>query len=320
MTHSVTPSDRAGRADHADGPHPRRRTLLTAGAVTSLAAAVTLSGGGTAHAAGDRATPGDLRGRLRALERKHSARVGVYGHNLATGRKVGYREDRLFPMCSLFKSLAAAAVLRDLDHDGTVLAKRIRYTKDDLLVHSPKTCENLATGMTVEELCDATVRYSDNAAGNLLLRELGGPTAITDFCRDIGDRVTRLDRWETALNSAEPWREEDTTSARAIGRSYGRLILGTALERADRERLTDWMLRNTTSGNRFRAGLPKDWLIADKTGGGSYGTNNNAGIAWTPDGAPLVLAVLTTKPDQPTATPDDPLVRDAAEALGESLV
>ncbi|MBB5122967.1 hypothetical protein AF335_14350 [Streptomyces eurocidicus] len=77
--------------------------------------------------------------------------------------------------------------------------------------------------MTVGELCDATIRFSDNLAGNLLLRELGGPTAITRFCRSIGDRTTRLDRWEPELNTAEPSRVTDTTSPRAIGRTYGRL-------------------------------------------------------------------------------------------------
>ncbi|CAM5726680.1 hypothetical protein SGLAM104S_06944 [Streptomyces glaucescens] len=80
---------------------------------------------------------------------------------------------------------------------------------------SDETRKHLAEGMTVAELCDVTIRYSDNAAGNLLLRELGGPTAITRFARSLGDTVTRLDRWETELNSAEPWRVTDTTSPRA---------------------------------------------------------------------------------------------------------
>lgn len=141
--------------------------------------------------------------------------------------------------------------------------------------------------MTVAELCEVAITYSDNGAANLLLRELGGPTAVTRFARSLGDRVTRLDRWEPELNSAEPWRVTDTTSPRAIGRTYARLVLGDdALNRADRELLTHWLLSNTTSGKRFRAGLPPTWTIADKTGSGSYGTTNNVGLAWTPEGTP----------------------------------
>lgn len=269
-----------------------------------------------AHAS---ATGTGVSARLRELELQHNARVGVFARNLGTGRSVRHRADELFPMCSLFKTLASAAVLRDLDRDGEFLSRRIHYTAADLPEDgSDKTREHLADGMTVAELAEVAITFSDNGAGNLLLRELGGPTAITRFARSLGDRVTRLDRWETELNSAEPWRITDTTSPYAIGRTYGRLVLGDALNRPDRELLTHWLLNNTTSGTRLRAGLPKTWTVADKTGGGSYGTNNNAGIAWTPDGTPILLAILTTQPEQ-SAARNDVLVADTAKALADAL-
>ncbi|ORT55235.1 class A beta-lactamase [Streptomyces sp. CB03238] len=257
-------------------------------------------------------------GQLRALERRHGARLGAVARNTVTGATVLYRADERFPMCSTFKTLAAAAVLRDLDRHGEVLAKRVRYTRDDLVENSDKAEEYLATGMTVAELCWAAICFSDNTAANLLLRELGGPAAVTRFCRSLGDGVTRLDRWEPQLNTAEPWRVEDTTTPAAIAGTYERLVLGTALNRPDRERLTGWLLANTTSTYRFRAGLPADWRLADKTGGGAYGTNNDVGVAWTPDGAPVVLAVLTTKPEQ-DAPADNPLVRDTASVLAAAV-
>lgn len=298
---------------------PTRRTVLALGAGTALAAV--MSTGGTAHAA-----PSDRRGtsrQLAALEREHSARLGVYARNMATGATVRYRADERFPMCSTFKTVAVAAVLRDLDRDGTFLGKRIRYTaaETDKSGWAPVTGkeENLAHGMTVEALCDAAIRHSDNAAANLLLRKLGGPTAVTRFCRSLGDRVTRLDRWEPELNSAEPKRRTDTTSPHAIGRTYADLVLGTALDAQDRERLTHWLLGNTTSDEQFRLGLPKDWKVADKTGAGAYGTGNDVGIAWTPDGTPIVLAVLSTHPDAPKAQTDRPLIARTATLLAGAL-
>ncbi|MQS05409.1 class A beta-lactamase [Streptomyces alkaliterrae] len=298
------------------------------GALAALA-----GGGGAAHAAGGtaqvRSGGGDaVRGaagvsrRLRALEREHDARIGVFAYDTGTRRRVLHRADERFPMCSVFKTFAAAAVLRDLDRDGDFLAKRIRYSRQeaDDSGYAPVTGrpENIARGMTVGELCGAAVSESDNAAANLLLRELGGPRSITRFCRSVGDDVSRLDRWEPELNSAEPWRVTDTSSPRALGRSYARLVLGDALEPGDRTRLTDWLLANTTNGERFRAGLPADWLLGDKTGAGSYGTNNDAGVAWPPGRAPLVLVVLTTK-FEPDAAPDNTLVRRTAELLAEEL-
>ncbi|MFD6081014.1 class A beta-lactamase [Streptomyces hydrogenans] len=309
---------------YSQHPGASRRTALALGAGTALTAALGLAGAGPAHALtapAGRAEDG-VAARFRALEERYGARLGVHAHDVRTGRTLAHRDDERFPMCSTFKTLAVAAVLRDLDHDGTFLARRLHYTAAYVARSgwSPVTgsTENIARGMTVAELCDATIRFSDNTAANLLLRELGGPTAITRFARSVGDPVTRLDRWEPRLNSAEPWRITDTTTPRAIARTYGRLVLGRVLEPADRALLTDWLLRNTTSLARFRKGLPADWTVADKTGGGEYGTNNDVGVTWPPDGGPILLSVLTTRPE-PEAEGVDELVAAAAAVVAEEL-
>ncbi|MGW7552679.1 class A beta-lactamase [Streptomyces rimosus] len=299
-----------------------RRSMLGAG--LGLGGALAL-GSTTASAASAGTTPSENPAavrRLRALEREHQARIGVFALNLATGASLLHRAHELFPMCSVFKTLAAAAVLRDLDHDGSQLARVIRYTEADVTKsgHAPVTKDHIDTGMTIRDLCDATIRYSDNCAANLLLRELGGPTAVTRFCRSLGDPVTRLDRWEPELNSGEPDRRTDTTSPYAIARTYQRLVLGNALNRPDRALLTDWLLRNTTTLTTFRTGQPKGWTVADKSGGGdTYGTRNEAAIAWTPDGAPVLLTALTHKPSLPTAPGDTPLIIKLATVLSEAV-
>ncbi|MFG2179405.1 class A beta-lactamase [Streptomyces abikoensis] len=301
------------------GAHPSRRAMLALG--TGAALAATLTTGGSAVAATPRRED-EITRQLKEWERKHSVRIGVYARDTATGRTVEYGAGDAFPMCSVFKTLAAAAVLRQ-DRHGELLGKRIRYTeqflKDSGYADSTKKPENLANGMTVAELCAAAVSESDNAAANLLLRELGGPTAITRFCRSIGDDTTRLDRWEPELNSAEPDRETDTTTPGAIGRTYERLVLGHALTRPDRERLTGWLIANTTNKQRFGKGLP-GWTLADKTGGGSdYAVANDVGIAWPPHRrAPIVLAVLTTSLSA-TAPTNNQLVADIAGLVGTAL-
>ncbi|MFJ4378937.1 Exo family class A beta-lactamase [Streptomyces albidoflavus] len=310
---------------HPSTSRPSRRTLLTATAGAALAAATLVPGtahassGGRGHGSG---SVSDAERRLAGLERTSGARLGVYAYDTGSGRTVAYRADELFPMCSVFKTLSSAAVLRDLDRNGEFLSRRIFYTQDDVeqADGAPETGkpENLANGMTVEELCEVSITASDNCAANLMLRELGGPAAVTRFVRSLGDRVTRLDRWEPELNSAEPGRVTDTTSPRAITRTYGRLVLGDALDPRDRRLLTSWLLANTTSGDRFRAGLPDDWTLGDKTGAGRYGTNNDAGVTWPPGRAPIVLTVLTAKTEQ-DAVRDDGLVADAARVLAETL-
>jgi beta-lactamase class A len=293
-----------------------RRSLLSAGLAAASTAVLT--------PAVSRAAPvvspfGRAEGQLRDLERKYAARLGVYARNVRTGQVVTHRADERFAMCSTFKTIAVAAVLRDQDRCAR-LDKVIHYPPADVLPVSPVTEMNVANGMTVGDLCAAAIQPSDNTAGNLLLRQIGGPAAVTRFFRSIGDPVSRLDRWEIDLNAAVPGDLRDTTTPRAIGRSYEMLVLGRALPVADRGQLVSW-LKDTTSAasvERLHAGLPRDWVIADKPGTGGYATANDVGVAWTSEGNPIVLAVLSSKSTE-DAPVDNALIADAARILAYAL-
>ncbi|WP_395321343.1 serine hydrolase [Variovorax sp. UC74_104] len=131
---------------------------------------------------------------------------------------------------------------------------------------------------------------------NLLLKELGGPAAVTAFARGIGDQTFRLDRAEPELNTSIPGDPRDTTTPAAMSDSIQRLVLGDALGAAQRDQLKTWLLGNTTNTERFLAGVPAGWKVGDKTGAGSYGTTNDVGVLWPPVGAPIVLSVYLTFP------------------------
>src|SRR6185312_6461384 len=140
------------------------------------------------------------------------------------------------------------------------------YTKEQLLGVSPATTKNLARGMTVAELCEAAVIYSDNCAANLLLAAAGGPGAVTAFWRRLGDTVTRLDKIEMALNL--PDGEKDTTTPAAMMGNLQAMLLGDALSFASRDRLLGWMHANTTGAAMLTPPGRAPILIACYTQGG----------------------------------------------------
>ncbi len=178
----------------------------------------------------------------------------MFAVDTGTGATVVHRADERFALCSTFKTLAAAAVV---DHrPGARLDERIPYGTADLVPYSPVTEKHTGEGMTLRQLCDAAVRYSDNTAGNLLLRDIGGPRGLTAYARRLGDRVTRLDHTEPELNGNPPGDPRDTTTPRAIAADYRALVLGDALPAAGRTLLTDWLVRNTTGDRRIRAAAP----------------------------------------------------------------
>ncbi|MGE2734056.1 class A beta-lactamase [Mycolicibacterium vaccae] len=260
----------------------------------------------------------DVRQALEELERRHNAQIGVYAVNLDTGKTVAFGDDRMLAMCSTFKGYAAAAVLQRARRGELALTDAVPVEAADIQPHSPLTEPRVGTTMTLAELSVAAVQQSDNAAANLLLRTLGGPPAITEFARSIGDDRSRLDRWEVELNSAVPGDPRDTTTPRAIGTGYRNLLTGDALAPDDRALLEVWMRGNETSS--MRAGLPEGWTTADKTGSGDYGTTNDVGIAYGPAGQRLLLSLmLRSAADDADAPSLRPVVGDVARLLVAEL-
>ena len=229
------------------------------------------------------------------LEAKSGGRLGVAVIDTRDGSLTQHRGDERFPMCSTFKVLASAAVLKMSGADLAGLQRRIRFEKSDLVDYSPVTGEHTGgDGMRLAELCEAAITRSDNTAGNLLLKNIGGPEGLTSFARSLGDEVTRLDRIETELNEASPGDVRDTTSPNAMAANLRKLLVGDALLPAARDQLGAWMAANKTGDTRLRAGLPKNWRVGDKTGTGRRGTNNDVAIVSPPDRQPLIVTVYLT--------------------------
>lgn len=72
------------------------------------------------------------------------------------------------------------------------------------------------------------------------------------------------------------------------------LVAGDALSHPSRDQLTAWLVANQTGGAKLRAGLPGDWRVGDKTGGGDWGTTNDVAVIWPSGRKPLIVSVYLT--------------------------
>ncbi|MCJ2132982.1 class A beta-lactamase [Methylobacterium sp. J-026] len=239
------------------------------------------------------------------IEHRVGGRIGVAAGS-ADRIVLRHRAEERFPMCSTFKVLAVAAVLARVEAGPETHGAMVSYGAGDLLSYAPVTRKALeasrGTGqLSVNDLCAAAVEWSDNTAANLLLARLGGPEGLTAWLRRIGDPTTRLDRNEPALNSARPGDPRDTATPEAMHATLGRILLGSVLTPASRERLEGWMVGGQTGLKRLRAGLPQDWTVGDKTGTGVNGTVNDVAILRPPGRAPVIAAVYITGSPMPAA-------------------
>lgn len=199
-------------------------------------------------------------------------------------------------MCSTFKWVLAAAVLRHVESRTLSLQDRLSYGEADLLEYAPVAREHAREGfMTVEASMEAAVTVSDNTAANLLLREIGGPMGLTQFIKANGDSVTRLDRDEPLLNVNKPGDLRDTTSPRAMVGLMRHLLCGQTLSEEHRALLIGWMRACETGRRRLRAGFPSGWTVGDKTGSGLRNAVNDVAIAVPPGRAPILVAAYMSE-------------------------
>ncbi len=229
------------------------------------------------------------------IERRIGGRLGVSA--VRAGRApLGWRAQERFRMCRSFKWLLVAEVLRRVDQGEESLGRRIAYGSADLMSYAPATRAHLSEGaMTLADLCAAAVTLSDNTAATLLMRNVGGPAAVTALARRLGDPTTRLDRWEPQLNEGPASDIRDTTTPAAMRADLQAALFGPVLSRGSRAQLLAWLEETATGLGRLRAGWPKGAKTGDKTGSNpGAGIAADVGVVWPPGGgAPLFAAVYT---------------------------
>ena len=243
---------------------------------------------------------GAAEARLQDIEQRNPGRICVAILDVASGKRIEHRADEPILLCSTFKVLAAAKILQRVDAGLEKLDRRVIFAKSDVVDYSPITGERAGDpGMTVSEICEAALVHSDNTAGNLMLASFGGPGAITAFCRDMGDKFTRIDRAETEMNYPDgPNDRRDTTTAAAMAENLRKLFFTDVLSNRSRAKLAAWMITCTTGDARLRAGLPKYWLTAGKTGTNNdkFGNANDVAVVCPTDRPPLIISAYCEIP------------------------
>ena len=231
------------------------------------------------------------------VEKALNAHVGVSVYDTATKETWRYNGDKRVPLTSTFKTLACAKLLSDVDKGNSTLNQLVMVEKASLVTWSPVLEKQVGQSITLGQACAATMRMSDNAAANMILNHTGGPQALTLFLRDLGDKTSRLDRFETTLNEARPGDPRDTTTPNAITSTLNTLLFGKALSSGAQAQLIQWMKDNQVADNLLRSVLPPRWQIADRSGAGGYGSRGITAIVWPENRAPIIVSIYITQTD-----------------------
>ncbi|AKG73018.1 class A beta-lactamase [Salinicoccus halodurans] len=293
----------------------KRNTVVTAAFILAAIMLMGCSDKGENKAEGQE-TKKNTDDAMGQIEKEYDANLGVYALDTGSGQTVSYNADERFAYASTHKALAAGVLLQQNDIEE--LGRTVEISEADLVNYNPVTEDYVGEAMTLEQLAEASLHYSDNTAGNLILEEIGGPEGFKRALRDMGDDVTNPVRSEPNLNEFIPDDPSDTSTPRALTSSLKSLTVGDALPGEKQKLLIDWLKGNQTGDTLIRAGLPENWEVGDRTGAATYGTRNAIAVIRPPGGEPIFLAVLSNK-DKKDAEYDDELIQRATEETIKAL-
>ena len=253
-----------------------------------------------AHSAADE----KLRNEIDTLWKKFPGRAGIAIYTPFSDDIIGRRQTERFPQQSVSKMWVALTILEQEAAGKLSLDKKIRVTRDDIVVFSQPIKQYLSSQdsfeMPVRELLAHAINASDNLANSVLIRVAGGPQAINQMLDRRKVQSIRFGPGEVLLQSAIAgleWRPEyrkgngfkeqrsriPMEKRRAALEKYLAspldgaapgtivLVLKRFGERAADDpgaKLLKLMAGTYTGRSRLRSGLAPGWSLAHKTGTG----------------------------------------------------
>ena len=253
---------------------------------------------------------------LAELEKKYDAVIGFYAVDMESGKKFSYKANERFSYCSTHKVFTVAELLRQKNISDLEEVKN--FSAEDILSYAPITKEHVADGMTLAEICSASIRWSDNTAANLILQEIGGVENFAAALRKIGDKVTKPARYEPELNLFDAVKNRDTSTPKQMVKNLQVYILGDILSDEKKNLLVDWMSENSITDSLIKAGTPTGWKVIDKSGSGDYGARNDIAVIYPPNRKPIVMAIMSRRMEKNSKF-DDHLIAETAEKIFKNL-
>jgi beta-lactamase class A len=243
-----------------------------------------------------------LQRQIEKIAAEAHGRVGVACSLPGLALNCNLNANAKLPMQSVYKLPIAMATLDAVERGKFALTDGIRFMPSDLISpnqHSPlRDAHPLANvEAQVKELLRLAVSESDGVAADILLRILGGPSAVDAYVRNLGISGIRIRDNEKTLG----------LDVRAQYRNYAEPTAMVLLLRrlADRSPLTPehtalllgWMTETDTGEHRLKGMLPAGTRVAHKTGtsdssGGNTPATNDVGLITLGDGRTLAIAVF----------------------------
>lgn len=241
---------------------------------------------------------------LESLTRSYNATIGIAVLHIETGDTITLHNKVKYPMQSVYKFPLAQYVLHLVDEHKLSLDQKVHVTKKDI---KPETWSPLKEkypkgniDVTVSDLLYYTVSQSDNIACDLLFKLINGPAQVTTYLQQLGITEIKLVTTEDEMHRDIGAQYKNWSSPMAMSKLLESLHRKQYLSDSSNTLLLHLMTESSNSAARIKGLLPKETIVAHKTGTGGTTDNNirsacnDVGIITLPDGTHLALTVFVS--------------------------
>lgn len=269
-----------------------------------------------------------LKKQIGAITTGKQATVAVSVLSLDDDFQLDINGKKRLPMQSVFKIHIALAVLDKVDGASLALENEVPLPQHLLQTDtwSPMMTELAATGqraLPLARLTEYAVAQSDNNATDVLLNLIGGTTAVQQFLteHDIHDVSVKYN--EAEMHAITDLQYENYTTTNSLNEILKKLYNGKLISPSSTEFLIKVMEKTNTGANRLISQLPKNTIVAHKTGTSSTergvtAATNDAGVVTLPDGRRYAISVFVSDSREDEAT-NEKIIADISKTAFDYL-
>lgn len=294
-----------------------------------------------------------LEKQLQLVSKVTDAVVGVSATHIESGRTVSVRGTEAFPMASAVKIPFAVQLMSLVDRGVSSLDRMVTLLPQDLHPGSGTLSElffHPGVSLSLANYMELMLVISDNSAADVVLREGGGPPAVTARMRELGLPGIRVDRniallisdwmgakaippetewnremWDKLYNAVPDkehmrarraqWADpRDTATPDDMTKLLVRIWKKDLFSRANSEELLAMMERCQTGKARLKGMLPAGTIVAHKTGT-LGGVADDVGVMTLPGEAGHVAISVFTKASSRPAEVSEKAVAEVARTV-----
>ena len=243
----------------------------------------------------------ELQNQIEQIADAAKGRVGVAASVLETFDSVFLNSTEHFPMQSVYKLPIGMAVLKEVDAGKIKLDEKVRVEKNDFVrigMRSPiRDKYPKGADLSVSELLRLMISESDGTASDVLMEHIGGASAVMNYLGELGIAEIVVANTEKEFGQDRMLQYKNWASPDGALQLLRALHERRGLSEQSQALLLKFMTESPTGPKRLKGLLPKDAIVAHKTGTsgtveGVTAATNDIGIIKLPNGRHLAVAVF----------------------------